>query len=115
MKPFPVKDPIAHIAWKGDRLLVLDQRLLPRRIAYVTCRTAGEVARATRSMVLRGAPLIALSAETGQNCDRLMPAVFKLHGDWSTKVKTRDLNDWLAMAVQRHPPPAVDGKRIRPK
>ena len=64
---------------------------------------------------VRGAPLIALSAETGQNCDRLMPAVFKLHGDWSTKVKTRDLNDWLAMAVQRHPPPAVDGKRIRPK
>jgi len=64
---------------------------------------------------VRGAPLVALSAETGRHVDRLMPAVFKLHGDWSTKVKTRDLNDWLAMAVQRHPPPAVNGKRIRPK
>jgi GTP-binding protein len=31
------------------------------------------------------------------------------------KVKTRDLNDWLQMAVQRHPPPAVDGRRIKPK
>ncbi|MDB5419714.1 MAG: GTP-binding protein, partial [Phenylobacterium sp.] len=30
-------------------------------------------------------------------------------------VKTRDLNDWLKMAVQRHPPPAVNGKRIKPK
>lgn len=64
---------------------------------------------------VRGAPMIALSAETGRNLDRLMPAVFKAHDDWSTKVKTRDLNDWLAMAVQRHPPPAVNGRRVRPK
>ncbi len=64
---------------------------------------------------VRGAPLVALSAETGRGLDRLMPAVFKAHADWSTKVKTRDLNDWLAMAVQRHPPPAVNGRRIKPK
>jgi GTP-binding protein len=64
---------------------------------------------------LRGAPVIALSAQTGRNLDRLMPAVLKVHRDWSTKVKTRDLNDWLAMAVQRHPPPAVQGRRIKPK
>jgi GTP-binding protein len=64
---------------------------------------------------VRGAPIIALSAETGRGLDRLMPAVFKSHADWSTKVKTRDLNDWLAMAIQRHPPPAVNGRRIKPK
>jgi GTP-binding protein len=64
---------------------------------------------------VRGAPVIALSAETGRGVDRLMPAVIKLHRDWSTKVKTRDLNDWLAMAVQRHPPPAVGGRRVKPK
>jgi len=44
-----------------------------------------------------------------------MPAVFKTYGDWSTKVKTRDLNDWLQMAIQRHPPPSVNGRRIKPK
>jgi GTP-binding protein len=64
---------------------------------------------------LRGSPVVALSAETGKGLDRLMPAVAKVHKDWSTKVKTRDLNDWLKMAVQRHPPPAVNGKRIKPK
>lgn len=64
---------------------------------------------------VRGAPTIALSAETGRGLDRLMPAVFKTHADWSTKVKTRDLNDWLHMALQRHPPPAVNGRRIKPK
>jgi len=64
---------------------------------------------------LSGAPLVALSAETGRGLDRLLPAVLKLHADWSTKVKTRDLNDWLKLALERHPPPAVRGRRVKPK
>ena len=64
---------------------------------------------------VRGTPLIALSAETGRGVDRLMPAVFETHRNWSVKVKTKDLNDWLSMATQRHPPPAVNGRRIKPK
>jgi GTP-binding protein len=64
---------------------------------------------------LRGAQVIHLSAETGRGLDKLMPAVIKAHDDWSTKIKTRDLNDWLKMAVERHPPPAVDGRRVKPK
>jgi GTP-binding protein len=64
---------------------------------------------------VKGTPLVALSAETGRGLDKLMPAVFGMYKNWSTKVKTRDLNDWLAMAVQRHPPPAVNGRRIKPK
>ncbi|WP_419317250.1 ribosome biogenesis GTPase Der [Caulobacter sp. ErkDOM-E] len=64
---------------------------------------------------LRGAPVVALSGETGKGIEKLMPAVMKIHRDWATKVKTRDLNDWLQMAMQRHPPPAVSGKRVKPK
>jgi GTP-binding protein len=64
---------------------------------------------------LKGSPMVALSAETGRGLDRLMPAVLKVHKDWSAKVKTRDLNDWLKIAVQRHPPPAVQGRRVNPK
>ena len=64
---------------------------------------------------LRGSPDVALSSETGKGLERLMPTVLKVHADWSTKVKTRDLNDWLAMAIQRHPPPAVGGRRVKPK
>jgi len=59
------EDPIRHIVWKGDRLDVLDQRLLPRRVRYVSCRTAKEVAKATTDMVLRGAPLIGCAAAYG--------------------------------------------------
>jgi len=59
------EDPIKHIVWKGDRLQVLDQRFLPRMIRFVTCRTAGDVAKATKDMVLRGAPLIGCAAAYG--------------------------------------------------
>ena len=44
-----------------------------------------------------------------------MPAVVSAHTEWSTKLKTRDLNDWLHMAVERHPPPSVNGLRVKPK
>lgn len=64
---------------------------------------------------LKGSPFVALSAHSGRGVERLMPAVLQAHATWSVKVKTKDLNTWLAMATQRHPPPAVDGKRIKPK
>ncbi len=64
---------------------------------------------------VRGTPLVALSAETGRHVEKLMPAVFETYKNWSAKVKTKDLNDWLSMATQRHPPPAVNGRRIKPK
>ncbi len=62
---FPLKDAVRHIDWRGDRLRVLDQRLLPRRLRYVDCRSAQDVADATRAMVLRGAPLIGCAAAYG--------------------------------------------------
>jgi GTP-binding protein len=64
---------------------------------------------------LRGAAVAALSAETGAGVERLMPAVLKAHADWSTKIKTRDLNDWLRAAMERNPPPAVNGRRVKAK
>ena len=64
---------------------------------------------------VKGAPLIPVSGLTERGLDRIMPAVAALHADWSVKVKTRDLNDWLAEMIQRHPPPAVDGRRIKPR
>ena len=56
---------VAALRWKGDRLEVLDQRLLPDRVEYLTCRTAAEVAEAIRSMAVRGAPAIGCAAAFG--------------------------------------------------
>ena len=56
---------VEPIRWKGDALDLLDQRLLPERLSYVTCRTADEVAAAIRDMVVRGAPAIGCAAAFG--------------------------------------------------
>src|SRR5258706_10276340 len=44
---------------------MIDQRKLPGEEVYVRCRTAAEVARAIRSMVIRGAPAIGVAAAMG--------------------------------------------------
>src|SRR5262249_9543678 len=46
---------------------------------------------------------------------RLMKAVNEAHLDWTARVKTNDLNNWLRATIERHPPPAVHGKRIKPR
>lgn len=62
-----------------------------------------------------GAPVVFLSGLTGRNVEKLMPAVVKVHKDWTAKVKTGDLNRWLRHTVEHHPPPSVQGKRIKPR
>ncbi len=62
-----------------------------------------------------GVPLVFFSALTGRNIDRLMPAVTKVYIDWNARVKTPDLNEWLRAALDRHPTPAVSGRRIKIK
>ena len=56
---------IEPIRWKGDRLELLDQRLLPDQSVYVACKSATEVAAAIRDMVVRGAPAIGCAAAFG--------------------------------------------------
>jgi GTP-binding protein len=63
----------------------------------------------------RGAPLITVSALAGVGLDRLMKAVLEAYKDWTARVKTSDLNNWLHATLERHPPPAVSGRRIKPR
>jgi GTP-binding protein len=62
---------------------------------------------------LRGAPLVAVSAVTGQGLDRLRRAVLQAHEVWNRRVATGPLNRWLMEMVAAHPPPAPGGRRIR--
>ena len=64
--------------WKGDRLELLDQRLLPDQTVYVTCRSAAEVAQAIRDMVVRGAPAIGCAAAFGVALDKGSPASYEI-------------------------------------
>ncbi|HUF57004.1 MAG TPA: ribosome biogenesis GTPase Der [Thermohalobaculum sp.] len=62
---------------------------------------------------LKGAPVIPVSAKTGQGLDKLGAAVLEMHGVWNRRVTTGELNRWLAARLEEHPPPAPSGRRIR--
>src|ERR671912_1418412 len=53
------------IEWQDDTIVMVDQRKLPGQELYVRCRTAQEVAKAIRTMVIRGAPAIGVAAAMG--------------------------------------------------
>ncbi|MEM9600960.1 MAG: GTP-binding protein, partial [Pseudomonadota bacterium] len=80
-----------------------------------------ETSKALREMAGRllpqfgGVPVVMFSGLTGKSVDRLLPAIERIHNDWSAKIKTSELNDWLSEKVAKHPPPAVAGRRVKPK
>jgi len=53
------------IAWQDSDLVMIDQRKLPATEVYVTCRTVNDVAKAIKTMVIRGAPAIGVCAAMG--------------------------------------------------
>jgi len=53
------------IAREHDVVVMIDQRKLPSQEVYVRCKNATEVARAIKTMVIRGAPAIGVAAAMG--------------------------------------------------
>ncbi len=62
---------------------------------------------------LRGLRLVPLSALTGRGVERLLPAAVAVYDVWNSQIATSPLNRWLAVMLERHPPPAVEGRRLR--
>src|SRR5215831_9578215 len=53
------------IEWQPGEVVMIDQRKLPGKEIYIHCKTANEVARAIKTMVIRGAPAIGVAAAMG--------------------------------------------------
>ena len=53
------------IEWQPDAVVMIDQRKLPGQEIYVRCKTPQEVARAIKTMIIRGAPAIGVAAAMG--------------------------------------------------
>ncbi|HEX2833537.1 MAG TPA: S-methyl-5-thioribose-1-phosphate isomerase [Thermoanaerobaculia bacterium] len=90
---------VTPLQWDGHVLRLIDQRLLPREETWVECRTAAAVAEAIRTMIVRGAPAIGVSAAFGmamaaQQGDDLQSAAQVLKASRPTAVN-------LAWAVDR--------------
>jgi GTPase len=61
----------------------------------------------------RGVTAVTISARTGHNVDRLLDAVLAAYDVWNRRVTTSELNRWLETMLESHPPPLVQGRRIK--
>ena len=56
---------IKTVEWTDAGVRFIDQTKLPTEETYVTCKTYEEVADAIRTMIVRGAPAIGVTAAMG--------------------------------------------------
>ena len=61
---------------------------------------------------LSGISIVPVSGLTGFGLDAMMTAVFAADDVWNRRVRTADLNRWLAAVRERHPPPLVAGRQL---
>ena len=112
--PFEEQDiRIADLVEREGRAVVIavNKVDLVERQPGVRSRLRAEVDRLLPQ--IKGVPVVALSARTGEGLDRLMAAAMESHAVWNRRVSTAALNRFLTQAVAAHPPPAVQGRRVR--
>ncbi len=88
------------MAWEGDALLLLDQRLLPGIESMRRCKDPASVAEAIRTMVVRGAPAIGVAAAFG--------LALAVRCAWKKKRPWRKAFDEAASALAKTRPTAVN-------
>ncbi len=58
-------------------------------------------------------PYVPVSALEKTNLDILIEKSFTVYDVWNQRVPTAKLNRWFEAVVQRHPPPLVQGRRLK--
>jgi GTPase len=62
---------------------------------------------------MKGITVVPLSAETGEGVDKLFPALRTTYEHWNMRIPTSQLNRWFESALERFPPPMVQGRRLK--
>jgi GTP-binding protein len=62
---------------------------------------------------MKGITLVPLSAETGEGVAKLFPAIRATYEKWNLRIPTSALNRWFESALERFPPPLVEGRRLK--
>ncbi|MGC6411247.1 MAG: ribosome biogenesis GTPase Der [Candidatus Puniceispirillaceae bacterium] len=62
---------------------------------------------------LRGVPVVPISGLYKQGLDKLFRAVNQIEEIWRYRISTSQLNRWLEPMLEAHPPPLVQGRRLR--
>src|SRR5439155_18226023 len=108
---------VATVEWDpaAGAVRLIDQTRLPHVEAFVTCRTATEVAAAIRDMVVRGAPAIGAAAAYGTALaareGRLAEGAAELR---AARPTGRDLS-WADARVEPAADPHDEAPRVGPQ
>jgi GTP-binding protein len=62
---------------------------------------------------MKGITIIPISAETGEGINKLFPAIRHTYELWNKRIPTGELNRWFESALERFPPPLVEGRRLK--
>ncbi|PHK95917.1 ribosome biogenesis GTPase Der [Pseudoroseomonas rhizosphaerae] len=104
---------IARLAEREGRAVVIALNKWDAVEDRTAARRALDDVLAASLAQLKGISVVTLSAMTGKNVNRLMPAVRETMERWNRRVPTGELNRWFEAALARHSPPLVDGRRIK--
>ncbi len=63
----------------------------------------------------RDVPVMAISAEFDKGLPPLIKTAFSQRELWNSRLPTAKLNNWLQDMIMRHPPPALQGRRPKPR
>ena len=101
---------IAHEAGKAVILVVNKWDLVEK-----DSRTAQVFIERLRTELsfLEYAPVLFISAKTGQRVQKVLPEVFNVANEYSKRIPTRALNALLREALLRHQPPSRKGKQLK--
>ncbi|MCS7268887.1 MAG: ribosome biogenesis GTPase Der [Geminicoccaceae bacterium] len=104
---------IAELAVREGKALVvaINKWDLVEDRQRLLARVREEAAR--RLDAVKGVRILPVSARTGYNLDKLLPAVVDAFERWSKRVPTAPLNRWLQAALEARAPPTVDKKRVK--
>lgn len=64
---------------------------------------------------VKGIPVVTISALKGHKLNSMLDTVLEVYNVWNIRLPTAGLNKWLADLLERHPPPAPGGRRIKLK
>ncbi len=62
---------------------------------------------------IKGVQVVTISALQGRKLDTLLDAILATYAQWNRRIPTAQLNRWIEGVLEHHPPPLVEGRRVK--
>ncbi|MBP2294647.1 ribosome biogenesis GTPase Der [Azospirillum rugosum] len=62
---------------------------------------------------IKGVEVVTISALQGKKLDTLLDSILSTYAQWNRRIPTAQLNRWIEGVLEHHPPPLVEGRRVK--